>query len=212
MATLSLFVGEDQLLVLPSGVGFYGPGGFDGPISIGSFNDRTFVTNTAGDIQGFEGNNNKYFAGPGWGTAPAAVSGVIHGQLGSGIALISLPDRLATINARFEHTTAVQVQNPKFIVFDGSNIENDPSGITVFTAEIRHNSDVQDPIGLGDTVWQDTKGSTVLDLISSPGTLGKRPSGPATSDFRHDWYISVSVQPATPNDKVFGFSVTLEFS
>lgn len=212
MATLGLFVGEDQLLVLPSGIGFYGPGGFDGPISIGSFNDRTFVTNAAGDIQGFEGNNNKYFAGTGWGTAPAAVSGVIHGQAGSGIALISLPDRLATINARFEHTSAVQVQNPKFIVFDGTNIANDPSGITVFTAEIRHNSDVQDPIGLGDTVWQDTKGSTVLDLISSPGTLGKRPSGPTTSDTRHDWFISVSVQPQTPNDKSWGWAITLEFS
>ena len=212
MATLGLFVGEDQLLVLPSGIGFYGPGGFDGAISIGDFNNRTFVTNTTGDIQGFEANNNKYFAGPGWGTAPAAVSGVIHGQTGSGIALISLPDRLATINARFEHTTAVQVQNPKFIVFDGDNIANGPSGSIVYTAEIRHNSDVQDPIGLGDTVWQDTKGSTVLDLISSPGTLGKRPSGPTTSDTRHDWYIAVSFQPQTPNDKFFGFSIALEFS
>ena len=212
MATLGLFIGEDQLLVLPSGIGFYGPGGFNGPITIGNFNDRTFVTNAAGNIQGFEANNNKFFDAPGWGTAPAAVSGVIHGQTGSGIALISLPDRLATINARFEHTSAVQIQNPKFIVFDGSNIVNDPSGITVFTAEIRHNSDVQNPIGLGDTVWQDTKGSTVLDLISSPGTLGKRPSGPVTTDVRHDWYIAVSVQPQTPNDKIFGFSITLEFT
>lgn len=212
MATLSLFTGEDQLLVLPSGIGFYGPGGFNGPITIGTFNDRTFVTNASGDIQGFEANNNKYFDATGWGTPPAAVSGVIHGQTGSGIALISLPDRLATINARFEHNSAIQVQNPKFIVFDGANIANDPSGITVFTAEIRHNSDVQDPIGLGDTVWQDTKGATVLDLISSPGTLGKRPSGPLTSDVRHDWYISISVQPATPNDKQFGIAITLEFS
>ncbi len=212
MATVGLFTGENQLLVLPSGIGFYGPGGFDGPISIGLFNQRTFIANAAGDIQGFEANNNKYFAGPGWGTAPAAVSGVIHGQTGSGIALISLPDRLATINLRFTHTSAVQVQNPKFIIFDGSNIENDPSGIIVYTAEIRHNSDVQNPIGLGDTVWQDTKGSTVLDLISSPGTLGKRPSGPVTSDTRHDWYIAVSVQPQTPNDKTWGLAITLEFS
>jgi len=208
MATLGLHIGEDQLLVLPSGIGFYGPGGFDGPITIGDFNNRTFVTNTTGDIQGFEANNNKYFAG----TAPAAVSGVIHGQTGSGIALISLPDRLATINARFEHTTAVQVQNPKFIVFDGSSIENDPSGIIVYTAEIRHNSDIQNPVGLGDAVWQDTKGATVLNLISSPGTLGKRLSGPLTTSIRHDWYIAVSVQPQTPNDKIFGFSITLEFS
>ena len=212
MATLGLFTGEDQLLVLPSGIGFYGPGGFDGPITIGLFNQRTFVANAAGNIQGFEVNNNKYFAGPGWGTAPAAVSGVIHGQTGSGIALISLPDRLATINARFEHTTAVQVQNPTFIIFDGSSIENDPSGIIVYTAEIRHNSDIQNPVGLGDPVWQDTKGGTVLDLISSPGTLGKRPSGPVTTDIRHDWYIAVSVQPQTPNDKTFGFAITLEFT
>lgn len=212
MATLGLHIGEDQLLVLPSGIGFYGPGGFDGPITIGTFNDRTFVTNASGDVQGFEANNNKYFDAAGWGTAPAAVSGVIHGQTGSGIALISLPDRLATINARFEHTTAVQVQNPKFIVFDGSNTENDPSGIIVYTAEIRHNSDVQDPIGLGDTVWQDTKGVTVLDLISSPGTLGKRLDGPSTTSIRHDWYIAVSVQPQTPNDKTFGFAITLEFT
>ncbi len=212
MATVGLHVGEDQLLVLPSGIGFYGTKGFGGPIIIGSFNERTFVTNAAGDIQGFEGNNNKFFDAPGWGTSPAAVSGVIHGQSGSGIALISLPDRLATLNARFEHTSAVQIQNPKFIVFDGDNIANDPSGITVYTAEIRHNSDLQTPIGLGDTVWLDTKGGTVLDLISSPGTLGKRPSGPVTTDIRHDWYIAVSVQPTTPNDKTWGLAITLEFT
>jgi len=212
MATLSLFVGEDQLLVLPSGIGFYGPGGFNKPISIGLFNERTFVTNASGNTQGFEGNNNKFFDAPGWGTSPSAVSGVIHGQSGSGIALISLPDRLATLNARFEHTTAVQVQNPKFIVFDGDDIANDPSGLVAFTAEVRHNSDLQLPNGLGDTIWQDTKGSTVLDLISSPGTLGKRPNGSLTTDIRHDWYIAVSIQPTTPNDKIFGFSITLEFS
>ncbi len=212
MATMTLYAGEDQILVSPSGVSFYGPGGFNQPIKLGEFNDRTFLTNAVGNVQGFEANNNKYFAGPGWGTAPSAVSGVIHGQFGSGIALISLPNRLATINLRFEHITPVTTQNIEFIVFDGVDIANDPSGMTVFAAEIRHGSDLQNPIGLGDTLWQSTHGAITLPLISSPGTLGERPGGPLTSDKRHDWYISISPSPTAPNDKTFGLGIVIEFT
>lgn len=212
MATLRIVTGEDQTLPSVSGLGFYGEGGFNFPIPIGGFNGRTFVTDSSGVSQGFEANNIKYFAGTGWGTAPAAVSGAILGQVGSGIALISIPNRLATFNLRFEDTSTVAVQNVVFTAFDGVSLANPQPGVTVYVAELRHTDDIQKETGLGSTVWTSVSGATTLGLISSPGSGGFRPDGPSTISTRHDWFLAMSTQPRTPNDKQFSFAISLEFS
>ncbi len=211
MATLSIFLGEDQILPTGSGIGFFGDGGFDFPIQIGEFNGRSFVTNTSGTLAGFEVNNIKYFAGPGWGTAPSAVSGVILGQTGSGLALIAVPNTLASLNVRFEHTSNITTQNIKLFSFDGVDLNNPQSGIDVFAAELRHTGEEQSPNGLGDTVWQAIGGATVLNLISSPGSGGFRPDGPSTSDIRHDHFIALSMSPNEPGNKLFSFAISMEF-
>ncbi len=207
MANLNLYVGEDQLIPDGSGVGFYGDDGFGAPISIGSFNGRTFVTNPSGNIEGFEANNIKRISS----------SGLIYGQTGSGIKLTQLPNLLSTLNLRFTHVSDVNTQSVKFYVYDGTstdgvpNKNNDPSGLTAWCAEIRHTSETQVDNGLGDTVWQDTHGSTYLSLIDSPGTSGLRPLGSLTVDTRHDWYVAMSVSPNQFGDKLFGILLELEF-
>ncbi len=208
MAEIKLYVGEDQVLPSSSGLGFYGENGFADPVAVGDFNGRTFVTNSSGVVEGFECNNNKRIS----------ESGLIHGQVGTGIFLTELPNRLATINARFTHSLAVKTQSVLLYIYDGStdlggdpNIENDPSGLTFYTAEIRHQSDVQDNTGVGDPAWTDTKGLTALSLIASPGTSGLRPSGADTIDVRHDWYTAMSTTPDQLGDKFFGMFVELEF-
>jgi len=205
--SLSIYVGEDQLLPSTSGIGFFGEDGFGSPVLIGEYQGRTFVTNSSGTIEGFECNNNRF----------VSLSGVINGQDGSGITLTSLPNRLATINIRLETPNVVRTLNGRFYIFDGTfngsnpNIDNDPSGLTCYCAEIRHTSDIQDDDGVGDTEWFDTHGSTFLATISSPGSGGFRPDGSLTLDTRHDWYISITVTPIQFGNKEFGMYFEVEY-
>jgi len=206
--SVSIYVGEDQLLISTSGLGFYGNARFNDPILIGEYNGRMFVTNSSGTVEGFECNNNKYLN----------TSGVIYGQTGSGIQLISLPNNLATLNIRFEYASDVQTLSGKFYIFDGTfdvddapNISNAPSGLTCYTAEIRHQDTTQTPNGLGDTNWLDTQGVTYLETISSPGTSGLRPDGANTLDTRHDWYVAMSATPFQYGNKQFAFYFETEF-
>jgi hypothetical protein len=205
--SINIYVGEDELLVTTSGIGFYGSDGFSSPVMIGEYNGRTFVTSTDGSIEGFECNNNK----------KTSVSGVINGQSGSGINLINLPNELATVNIRFENTTAVRTLNAKLYIFDGSlsgstpNIDNDPTGLTCYCAEIRHTNPVQAADGLGDDEWFNTHGSTYLAMVSSPGSGGFRPGGSLTTDTRHDWFAAISCTPFTYGDKVFALYFECEF-
>jgi hypothetical protein len=189
-------------------MGFYGNDGIGSPIVVGGFNGRTFVTDPSGTIHGFEANNNKRISS----------SGLIYGQIGSGINLLQLPNTLATLNLRFSHTSSVSTQSAAFYVYDGTlsdgvpNKNNDPSGLTAWCAEVRKTDNKQDVSnGLGDSTWQDIHGSTSLSLISSPGTSGLRPDGSFTVDTRHDWYIAMSVSPDEFGDKVFGILMEVEF-
>ncbi len=207
MADMNLYVGEDQIVPTGSGIGFYGDSSFGAAISVGSYNGRTFAVNPSGTVRGFEANNNKFIN----------TSGVIYGQTGSGIALLRLPNTLATLNLRFSNLANVNTQSVKFYVYDGSstggipNKNNDPSGLTSFCAEIRNNDDTQSLNGLGDPSWIDIHGSVFLDLIDSPGTSGLRPNGGFTVDGRHDWYIAMSVTPNEFGNKFFGILIETEF-
>lgn len=73
--SISIYVGEDQLLPSTSGLGFYSSDGFGTNILIGQYNGRTFVTNSNGTIEGFECNNNRKIN----------TSGVINGQTGKSV-------------------------------------------------------------------------------------------------------------------------------
>jgi hypothetical protein len=206
--SVSIYVGEDQLLPSTSGLGFYGNDGFGESILIGEYNGRMFVTNASGTEEGFECNNNKYLN----------TSGVIYGQTGNGIQLISLPNSLATINVRFEYVTEVKTLAGRFYIFDGTlDVDdipmtgNPPSGLTCYTAETRHQTETQIPDGIGDTDWLDTQGSTYLEVISSPGTSGLRPNGSNTLDTRHDWYIAMTATPFQFGNKQFAMYFETEF-
>lgn len=207
MATLSIYLGEDQLLPDDLGIGFFGNDGFGAPVIIGEYNGRTFVTNTSGTSENFECNNTKFLH----------ASGTILGQTGSGILLTELPNHLATFNVRFGHPQSVRAASPKLYIYDGTetddepNKENDPSGLTCYCAEIRHTGVIQDDTGLGDIQWMNIHGSTFLSMVESPGTSGIRPYGIYTYDTRHDWYVAMTVTPTLHGNKQFGMYFELEF-
>jgi len=206
MAELSLYAGEDQVVTESLGLGFFGDD-FGDPVAIGDFPSRTFVTNAAGDTFSFEANNNKKISD----------TEVVYGQEGDGISLLSLPNTLATANIRFTNSFAVRVLTANFHIYDGTdtdgepNKDNDPGGLTAFCAQIRNNSELQSPVGIGDASWVNIHGSTKLSMISSPGTSGLRPNGSLTTDTRHDWYVAISPTPTTPSNKFFGMYFELEY-
>lgn len=203
-ALISFYAGEGNSIanLSSSGIGFYGDGGFGYSIPIGSYNGRSFITDSTGTSQGAEIDNCKY----------QSTSGVIVGQTGSGITLLSLPNYLATLNVRFTNSSAVKVQNAKAYGYDRYSKNNNPSGVTLYAAQIIHPSIVQTATGSGDSLWVNIKGSgTTLGLAASPGTSGLSPNGPNTSDTQHDWYLALTASPTSVGAKEFGLYVELEY-
>jgi hypothetical protein len=98
-------------------------------------------------------------------------------------------------------------------IYDRSNINNDPSGVTCKVAEIIHPGDTQIPEGSGDTSWITAHGSAVVvDLVASPGISGLSPNGPETTQTDHDWYLAISASPDSIGSKTqFGLYCSLEY-
>jgi hypothetical protein len=96
--------------------------------------------------------------------------------------------------------------------YDRSNKNNNPSGVTVYAAEIIHPNNNQDFSGSGSANWINIFGSgSVLTLSNGPGTSGLHINGPNTSSARHDWYIAISASPNTVGSKEFGSYYELEY-
>lgn len=206
MATIEFYAGEAFLIynASNSGLGFYGDSGFGYSVAVGSYNGRTFITNSNGTIQGPEVDNVKY----------SSTSGVIWGQVGSGMLLTELPNYLSTLNIRFTHDSAVQIQNPKLYAFDRVNKDNFPSGVTFKAASIIHPTIDQTNNGSGDALWQTlSTGSNLLTgMHTSPGMSGLSISGSNTMDVRHDWYVALSLSPTSVGSKTsLGLLFELEY-
>lgn len=190
MASINFYTGENFSIydVSASGLGFFGDGfGISVPItSPATYNSRTFITNSVGTVEGPEVDNVKYVSS----------TGAVLGQTGVPILLTQIPNYLSTLNVRFEHSTGVRTTNAEFRIFDRTNINNPPSGVTCRIAEIIHPATTQTNVGSGDTTWVLGSGSgSKLLLVDSPGASGNSPSGISTIDTRHDWYIAISASP-----------------
>lgn len=185
-----------------SGVGFYG-GGFGYSVEVGSYQDSTFITDSAGTIQGPQINNIKWMN---------AASGIINGA-SSGVALTAIPNSLATLNIRFTNATAVNTQNAKLRIYDRTSINNPASGVTCKVAQLIHPGATQINTGSGDTTWNTPAGSgVVVDLVSSPGLSGLRPSGASSADTTHDYYVAISASPDSIGSKTqFALYCELEY-
>lgn len=184
-----------------SGLGLYGQN-FGYSIPVGSYNQRTFCTDSTGTVQGNEVNNNQW----------QSTSGVIVGQLGSGTLLQRLPNYMSTLNIRLTNSTPCQTQNCKLYGYDRVNPNNPPSGVTCYGAVIIHPNTVQDLSGSGSPLWILLSGSgSYLSLPSSPGTSGLSPNGPSTQDTQHDSFVSITASPNSVGSKLWGLYVYMEY-
>jgi len=203
-ASIDFFAGEGFAInnLSGSGLGFFGSGGFGRSVAVGQFQGRTFITNAAGTDQGPETDNVKFLN---------ASSGIL-GQVGSGVALLNIPNFQSTLNIRFTNDIAVNVQNAQLRIFDRVNINNPASGVTTKAAEIIHPSLLQTEAGSGDSIWATPAGSSFLPAVDSPGTSGLSPNGPATTDARHDWFFALSASPDSIGSKTeYGAFFSIEF-
>lgn len=187
-----------------SGLGFYG-NGFGVSVNVGSYQDTTFITNSNGTSQGAQVNNIKYMN---------TASGIIN-SASSGVWLNQIPNNLSTLNIRFTHSSNVKVQNTKVYIYDRSNINNDPSGVTQKAAEVIHPDLVQNGNGSGDTTWQTVHGSAIiLSLAPSPGPSGiyaGNGSNSLLSTNWHDWYVALSASPDSIGSKLYALYCTTEY-
>lgn len=203
MATFAFFsAGND---IGSSGVGFFGSSGFGSSVSVGNYQDSSYITNSNGTIAGAAINNIKY-------SHPN--SGIVNG-IGSpsGLNLQSITNAQASLNVRFTHATAVATQNVKLRIYDRSNINNPASGVTTKVAEIIHPTTTNVSDGSGSVSWQTPAGSgTIVSLANSPGISGLSPSGSGTIADRHDWFLALSASPDSIGSKTqYAMWVELEY-
>lgn len=206
-AELKFYAGQNFAIneLAGSGLGFYGANGFGSSIGVNAWNERTFITNSAGTIQGAEVDNVKWIS---------SGSGVL-GQAGSGVSLLAIPNYLSTLEVRFTNDTAVQVQNASVRIYDRVNINNPPSGVTCRIAEIIHPDTTQNLTGSGDSTWITAAGSgTVVNLAPSPGVSGLyagNGSNSVRADTSHSWYLAISCSPDSVGTKTFALYCSLEY-
>jgi hypothetical protein len=206
---IAFIVGQnDTALGSGDAIGFYGTGGFGDPISLKSCQGRVFITTSGGTTQGLEIDNCKMVDVIPW-SGVSGASGVIVGQVGSGIGILNLPNYLATLNVRFTNSTPVLVQGANILVHDGDGATA-VSGLEIWMAEIIHTSTSQADTGTGDFAWQYVNGvGYELGLSDSPGVSGTFPLVP--EDVQHDWYVAISARPTRPNPKLFCYTMSLEY-
>ena len=147
MATITFLAGEGSESIAHlqgSGLGFYGST-FGSSVQIGSFQDSTFVTNADGTTQAQDADNIKYVN---------SHSGIYGGNPTTS-GLLHIPSSRSSLNIRFDHTSAVNVQNAQLRVYDRENINYPASGVRTMIAEVSNPVNTYpttDP-GSGDALW-----------------------------------------------------------
>lgn len=211
-----------------SGLGFYGLT-FGASVPVGSQQNTTYITNSAGTEQGSQLNNTAMAS---IGTESTAGTVSINGS--TPINNDKLPNYLCPLNVRFTHDQAVRVQNCKLRIFDRSNINNAASGVTTYVYEARHPSSNQtvnnlNLRGRAENNWVEFNPSlspTDMVFTNSPGISGTNTTssdtdvnlgyvttnGVAHSSTRHDWYVALSSEPESIGSKTqYGLYFSVEY-
>ncbi|MAF25149.1 hypothetical protein CL634_06195 [bacterium] len=223
MASIDFYAAANTIAT--SGLGFFG-GSFGQAVEINKFQDTTYITDSAGTVQGAAVNNIKYYADT-TAFAPSIVPSTgIH----------RIPNAKATLNIRFTHSSTVRTQNAKLRIYDRTNKDYPASGVITRVAELLHTSASYDVEGSGDTTWYgsatgagspnpstrlaagtNTVGGSgiIVPLAQSPGPTGYY-AGNGTANTgqytQHDWYVAISASPDSIGSKTqYGLYIELEY-
>ncbi|MBU2061949.1 MAG: hypothetical protein KKH44_08915 [Bacteroidetes bacterium] len=158
--------------------GFFGSA-FGFSIRVGEFNNTTYRTTADGTTDGGALPNLRWANSSGAYVASELVA----------TELLEVANAEATLNVLLTTDNAVKTQNASLRAFDRVAINNNPSGVTIYAAEIAKDSAVR---GSGDVSWTIIAGSgSVLSLADQ-----------TTDDFtEHNYYIGLSATPTSIGSK-----------
>jgi hypothetical protein len=117
---------------LGSGLGFFATAGYGYPVPVDETQGSTYVTDADGANPGQQINNNQYPVGETNEASRVKVNGVSTPK-----DLSALNNNEATLNIRFEHTSAVRASQPKIIVYDRSSITSHATDVVTYVFEVR---------------------------------------------------------------------------
>lgn len=212
MATINFItLGGSSFSISPlnnSGLGFFGVGGFGNSVSVGAYQDTTFVTDGNGISQGPQGNNVKWIH---------PNSGQVAGT--TNLSLQSIPNYQGTLQIQFTNATPVRLQNSRLYIYDRTSTSNAASGVTTAVANLIHPSVTQGAGGSGSTAWEFPSASSYTTLSTyqngnafSPGTSGLGVNGGSTNDIEHDFYVAISASPNSIGAKtLYGLLFSTEY-
>lgn len=184
--------GVNQILPAESGandtLGFFGAN-FGFSIKVGEYNNTSYVTTDNGSTNHGQVPNLKY----------ANTSGAYVASELTATELLEIDNSEATLRIRLETDSAVQTQNTSFRAFDRSNINNNPSGVSCYAAEIKKQSTLVR--GSGDTYW--------TQIYGSGSTLTLEDHSDAATN--HSWWVGLTASPNSIGAKTFGFYFETEF-
>jgi len=170
-------------------IGFYGPG-FGLSVRVGDFNENTFRTTEDGQTDGNSLPNLRF----------ANVSGAFVANEILATPLLEVLNSEATLRVELITDVAVTTQNATFRTFDKTSIDNPPSGVSVFAAEIRN---AVGPVGSGDVNWTQNLGGSGVVLSMDDQT------NPNTT---HNFWIGITSSPTSIGEKTnFAFYFETEF-
>ncbi len=114
--------------------------------------------------------------------------------------LLEVLNSEATIRVELMTDSAIATQNTTFRTFDKTSIDDAPSGVDVYAAEVRTEFG---PVGSGDTFWTPNLGGSGVIL-----TLDDQGDAATT----HNWWLALSASPTTIGEKTnFAFYFETEF-
>jgi len=181
-----------------SGLGFFGPAGFGNSVSVGAYQDTTYITDGNGVNQGPQANNVKW-------VHPS--SGNVQGTI---VNLQSIPNYQGTLWINFTNTTPCRTQNAKLYIYDRISTNNAASGVTTAVSMLVHPAITQTAGGSGLSTWEFPSASSYVNCSIlnngagfSPGSSGQSINGAATTDTNHDWYFALSSSPNSIGAKTY---------
>jgi len=196
VAAIGFFRASDSTPILSSGIGFFSSN-FGLSVNVGSYQDTTYVSDSAGSVQGIALGNIKW---------AHANSGYDNGTL---LNLLAIPNTDATLNIRFTHTSSVTLANARVWLTDRNTTTGIPATVTSKVAQIVHTGVSQVANGLGNASWSTLGGTGYLSLTPSPGSGLLAVTG---ANAQHDYFLAISQSPDSVGSKLSTLRFSCEYS
>ena len=183
-STLRWFAGDGSPEINPAASGGYNTCGFYGAgfglsVRVGEYNEGTYRTTEDGSSNGGALPNLRY----------ANTSGAYVGAEITATELLEIDNDESTLRIQLNTDSSVGTQNTEFRAFDKVDINNNPSGVTIYAAEIR--KDQPTVRGSGDTSWTNVYGSGSVLSMDNQSNL----------DTTHRCWVGLTVSPTSIGEK-----------